>query len=140
MTEATQTAEQPTETNLSAAIKKYIEFRDSIDRHQAEFDAKTKPMKAAMKTIEGYFMNLVNKTGQTTFGTPDGTAFRDTKTGCNVKDWDTFLAWMKENDAHHLLNKAVNKTAVKEYIDAHDTPPPGVEWVSIYDIKIRRPS
>lgn len=136
MTEATQAA--VVDVNLDGAIAKYVELRDAVARHEADFKAKTAPMQAAMKTIEGYFMNLVNKTGQTTFGGPSGTAFRDTKTGCNVKDWETFLPWMKANDAFQLLNKAVNKTAVKEYIDAHDTPPPGIEWVAIYDIKIRR--
>lgn len=124
--------------NLDQVVAQYLALREGSERIMKEAEAKVVPMKAAMKTIESYFMKLVNETGQTKFGTPSGTAFRDTKTGCNVKDWDTFLTWMREQQAFFLLNKAVNKTAVKEYMDAHGTPPPGIEWIAMHDIKIRR--
>lgn len=124
--------------NLEAVIKKYIELRDAKDRADAEAKAKAEPLQKAMKAIETFLMDLAIKTGQTKFGTPDGTAFITTKTGCNVADWDATLKFIEEKRAFNLLNRAVNKTAVGEFIEANGAPPPGINWVAMKEIQIRR--
>lgn len=133
MTEAVDQA------NIEQVIAKYIELRDAVEREAALLKDKTKPMLAAMTTIETFLMKLSNDTGQTQFGTAAGTAFVTTKTGCNVTNWDETVAFIKGNDAFFLLNKAVNKTAVSEYMDAHQGAlPPGVKWEVMKAIQIRR--
>jgi len=127
-------------TNIGEIVKKYVELRDTKDRIAADAKAKTDPISVAMKTIETYLMKLSQDTGQTQFGTEFGTAFVTTKKGCNVTDWDATVEYIRTNGAFNLLNKAVNKTAVDEYIEKHGMPPPGVNWVVMKDIQIRRPN
>lgn len=124
---------------IDEIVEKYIKLRDESDRIAARAKADLEPVAAAMKGIETYLMALAQKTGQTKFGTKAGTAFITTKTGCNVGDWDTALGFIREQNAWHLLNKAVNKTAVGEYMEANQgQTPPGVEWVALKAIQIRR--
>lgn len=124
---------------IEEMIGKYIEFRDAVERETKALKAKIAPWEASMRTIETYLMGLSLKTGQTTFGTPSGTAYRTQKTACNVEDWEVTLPFIINGNTH-MLNKAVNKTAVGEYVAANGTPPPGVKWIVMEDIQVRRPS
>jgi hypothetical protein len=133
MTEDTQVAAP----NIEEIIGKYIDLRDSIERETKALANKLAPSQAAMKTIETYLMKVTNETGQTKLGTKHGTAFVTTKTGCNVADWDLTLPFILNGNTH-LLNKAVNKTAVGEYIEKNGQPPPGINWVVMKEIQIRR--
>src|SRR6266404_1579145 len=51
-----------------------------------------------------------------------------------------YLDMAMEKCNWHLLNKAVNKTAVGEYIDQHQSPPPGVKWTAMKVIQVRKKS
>ena len=132
-----QTAAPAPQPNIDDVIGKYIDLRDSVERENAALKDKLAPMQAAMKTIETYLMQVAITTGQTKFGTKHGTAFITTKTGCNVADWDAALRFILDGHTH-LLNKAVNKTAVGEYIEKNGSPPPGINWVAMREIQIRR--
>jgi hypothetical protein len=124
--------------NIEEVIGKYIDLRDTVERKTAALKDELAPVNAAMKTIESYLMSVAIETGQTKFGTARGTAFITTKTACNVADWDQVLAYIKTHDAFHILNKAVNKTAVGEIVDATGAPVPGVNWVTMKEIQVRR--
>lgn len=122
---------------VDEVISKYLDLREQIEKIEADHKAKTAPLKSAMEGIEKYLLALSNKTGQTQFGTERGTAFLSTVTACKVSDWEATKKYIQDHGAFHLLNKAVNKTAVGEFIEQHAVPPPGVEWVKMREIKVR---
>lgn len=126
--------------NIEEVIGKYIDLRDACDRENNALKDRLAPMQAAMKTIEAYLMNVANATGQTKFGTERGTAFVTTKTGCNIADKESFKAFVQSDPGNwRLLTLSANKTAVAEYIEkGTGTPPPGLNWVVMKDIQIRR--
>ena len=59
-----------------------------------------------------------------------GMTFFTTQDSVTVGDWDAALAYIIEHKAWHLLNHALNKTAVKEHIEANKEPPPGADYQS----------
>jgi hypothetical protein len=126
--------------NIEAVIGKYIDLRDAVSRETEALKDRLAPMQAAMKTIETYLMDVAIKTGQTKFGTQYGTAFIATKTGCNIADKDAYWNYLMENptERRHLLTLSANKTAVGEHIEKAGTPPPGINWVAMKEIQIRR--
>lgn len=123
---------------IAAIIEKYIELRDAVDAINAKAKADVAALQTAMDGIESYMMKLAVETGQTQFGSPAGTAFVTTQDRCNVADWDAVLAFARENNMWNILTKGVSKTVVKEYLDAHETLPPGVNWSTAKVIQIRR--
>jgi hypothetical protein len=126
--------------NIESVIGKYIELRDAVERETAELKNRLVPMQTAMKTIETYLMDVALKTGQTKFGTQFGTAFIATKTGCNIADKDAYWNYIMQdpNGRRHLLTLSAAKTSVGEHIEKNGTPPPGINWVAMKEIQIRR--
>ena len=124
--------------DIDAIVKKYVDLRDSIDAINKETKARVAVLEEAQGALASVLMKLAKEQGVSSFKTDSGTAFIQTKTYAGVADWSRTIEYIKANDAYYLLNKAVNKTAVKEYIDKHETPPPGVNWTVEQEIQVRR--
>ena len=124
--------------NVESIIAKYIELRDAEDKAKADYNAIVAPLKAAREGLEAYLMKLANDTGQTSFGCGAGTAFITTETHCGVADWNAVLEFVQAEGLWNMLTKSVSKTVVKEYLDAHEQLPPGINWTAMKAIQIRR--
>lgn len=123
---------------IDEVITKYIALRDQKDAIAADAKEKTKAVEAGMGVIEAWLLNELNLQGLTTFSCDVGTAFVKTTDFANVADWNLTLEFIKANEMYQMLKKDVNKTAVKEFIDAHGVPPPGVNWGSKLEVQVRR--
>lgn len=126
------------QVDIESIIKKYVELRDAIDAVNAEAKKKVAALVEAQDTISSVLMKLAKEQGVTSFKTESGTAFIATKDHAGVADWPRVIEFIEQNKAWNLLNKAVNKTAVKEYIDQHEIPPPGVNYTVMQEIQVRR--
>lgn len=124
--------------DINSLVEKYVSLRDGIDKLKTDFEAKKKPLEDAQDTIANYLMKIANDQGVSSFKTPAGTAFKQKVTRCSVENSDDFIDFVKTNNAYNMLPKQVNKTAVQEYIDLHEAPPPGVRFTALYEIQIRR--
>lgn len=132
--------EQAAAPKTDEIIAKYIALRDSIAGINKRAKDEIAPLQTAMDTIESYLMNLMNNSGQNTMGTSAGTAFITTKTGCNISDKTEFVKYLLEDPERvtRLLTISANKTAVGEHIDKNGTPPPGIKWVVMREVQVRR--
>lgn len=126
--------------DIEAAVRKYVELRDACERIDKETKERKAPLEVAMKTLESVLMKLCNDQGVTQFKTAAGTAFIQTVSRCSAPDFDATLKHIVDTGEFHLLNRSVNKTAVAEYIEKHEQPPPGVAWSVSREIQVRRPS
>lgn len=104
-------------------------------RHKAELE----PLKEELRMCEMFVKDAMNKGNMQQLKIASGhQAFFTTKDSATVEDWDLALDSIRNNSAWHLLNRAVNKTAVKEYVEANKVPPPGVKYESYRDLSWRR--
>lgn len=126
------------QVDIDSLVKKYVELRDAIDAVNAEAKKRVTVLEEAQEVIASVLMKLAKEQGVTSFKTESGTAFIATKDHAGVADWPRVLEFIEQNKAWNLLNKAVNKTAVKEYISQHETPPPGVNYTVVQEIQVRR--
>ncbi len=126
------------QVDIDSIIKKYVELRDAIDAVNNEAKKKVATLTEAQDVLSSVLMKLAKEQGVSSFKTDSGTAFVQTKTYAGIANWNQTIEYIKANDAYNLLNKAVNKTAVKEYIDKHEIPPPGVNWTVEQEIQVRR--
>jgi len=125
---------------VEQVIEKYIELRDQVDAIEAECAQRTTQAKQQMKLLEAWMQEQINTTGVTSFKTPAGTAYQDTVTSCKVANFDTFLDFVRQNDAWHMLTRGASKDAVKEFMkeSQEGVPPPGIDWTEIRAVKFRR--
>jgi hypothetical protein len=124
--------------NVTDLVDKYIRLRDRKAQMDADHKQKLAPIQAAMDKAEAALLALFDQQGMDSAGCAAGTAYRTTRTSATVADMDAFLAWVKENEMWHFLERRVAKTQVDEYVAANSDLPPGVNYNSMTSINVRR--
>lgn len=126
------------ETNTGELIDRFISLRELVDEATNKFKARLKVVANEMEMIEALLLTRLNESGAESSSSKTGTVFKTTTTRCGVGDWDELLPFIIDGNTQ-LLNHAVNKTAVKEYMDEHEGKlPPGVRWDEETVIQIRK--
>ncbi len=125
---------------VERVIEKYIGTRDAIEAEKKLFDSRVSTLKALQEKREKWLMGALDKMGATSIKAPHGTVFIDWKDSATVADAGTFLAWVHEDwdERNTFLENRVSKTAVKQRLEDGETPPPGVNYTKVKDVKVRR--
>lgn len=129
-------------TTLTAeqVIAAYIRLRNRKERLTAEYKANCEKLNTDMAKMENWLQETMATHNLNAVNTDAGTAFKVTTEHASVSDMDALLNFIRENDAWHLLEKRVSKTGVKGYLDEDLPLPPGVDWFTKQEIRIRKPS
>jgi len=130
----------PKELTVDAVIDTYIKLRAQKEVVEADVKDRLAGIKEKMLKLEAWIQAKSEETGVKSFKTDAGTAFMTTTDFASVGDWDAVLDFIKTHDAYDMLNKAVNKKAVREYIDANEAIPSGVNFGTKISVSIRRPT
>lgn len=125
---------------VDQAIAAYMKLRAKKSEVEARIKDEVAQLEASMDKIEKWIKAQADDMGVTSFKTKHGTAFLTTKDYANVENWDATLDFIKKNDAYDMLNKAVNKTAVRGYIEQHKSVPPGVNYGTKIEVNVRKPT
>lgn len=129
--------------NTGAAVKKYIELRDYLERRGKEYEVEIAPYRAAMETIENAIAAEFVALGDVqNIKTEYGTAMRVKWTAVKMADRPTFMGFIADDfwKRSSFLTSAVTKTEVQDWIESHGAPPPGLDFSQGYKINIRRAS
>jgi hypothetical protein len=129
-----------TELTVDAVIDTYIKLRTQKEMVEANAKEQVGNIKIKLDKLEAWIQAKSDETGVKSFKTDHGTAFLATSDFASVGDWDAVLGFIKANGAYDLLNKAVNKSAVREYLDANGAVPPGVNFGTKIGVSVRRPT
>ena len=129
-----------TELTVDAVIDTYIKLRAQKEAVEADVKDQLANIKVKMSKLEAWIQAKSDETGVKSFKTDHGTAFMSTSDFASVGDWDAVLSFIKDNDAYDMLNKAVNKKAVREYLDINGAVPNGVNFGTKISVSVRRPA
>lgn len=125
---------------IDDAIAAYLKLRDKKEQLEKEVEEKVEAIKAKMAKLEAWIKEQADQQGVTSFKTKHGTAFLVTTDFASVADWDSLLKFVLENEHYEMLTKSVSKVAVRDYLQAHNAIPPGVNYGTKISVNIRRPS
>lgn len=125
---------------VDAAIAAYVKLRGKKSEIEAETKAKVGVINEQLAKIEAWLKLKADEQGVTSFKSAHGTAFLTTTDFAGVEDWDAFVEYVKENEAFHMLNKAVNKLSVRAYLDETKELPPGVKYGTKTEVQVRKPN
>jgi len=123
---------------LDDIIGKYIQLRKKKERLVQEHKEKLAIIDGNMETLEAFLLQKMDADGVTSYKTQHGTAFRNTVDQTSVANWEDLIDFIKQNDAYELLNKSVNKTAVRNYLNENLPLPPGVNYTQRMEITVRK--
>ena len=125
---------------VDQAVAAYMKLRLKKAEIEAQIKDEVSQIEASMDKIEAWIKGQADTLGVTSFKTKHGTAFLTTKDYANVENWDATLNFIKDTGAFDLLNKAVNKTAVRGYIEQNKAVPPGVNYGTKIEVSVRKPT
>ena len=126
--------------NVDDVVSTYMTLKRKKEALANSIEDQIKTIDTQMGKIEAWIKEQADVQGVTSFKTKHGTAFLSTTDFASVGDWDAVLTFIKEHEAFDMLNKAVNKTAVREYIEEHKAVPPGVNYGTKVGVSIRKPT
>ena len=128
------------EPTLDEVIRVYVAMRDEKAAKKRAFDESVKELTENMSKLEGFIKSKLQEMNVDSVKTSHGTAFTTRQVFVGVADWDSVIDYIKSTGDFGILNHAVNKTAVNEYVADKGTPPPGVKVDSFIKVAVRRTS
>jgi phage host-nuclease inhibitor protein Gam len=111
-----------------------LERKARLVEIEAEYKGRVAPIKEEIEKLEAALMKLMNEVGVQSVKTKAGTAYFSNVSSVRVVDWPVTLDFIVSNGAWDLLERRVNKTALKELEDGV----PGVAIETIRKVNVRR--
>lgn len=124
--------------NLAALVAAYIAKRDEIDVIKKRHAEELAPHQEVMKRAEGYFLDFLDANGIDSSRTEYGTFFKEISTSVTISDREAFRRYIKRSGDWSLADMRANKTGVKEFLESHNEPPPGVHVHREVVVRVRR--
>ena len=120
----------------------YIKIRDNREKLKSEYEEKDKELEEQMEVIEARLLEICKEQGADSLRTPAGTVMRRVATRYWTNDWDTMYNFIRENDAHGLLERRIHQGNFKQFMSEHegDGLPPGVNVMREFAVTVRKPS
>lgn len=129
-----------TEPSANEVIAAYVKHRGEKERLTAAYKADVKVIDDKLKKLEVWLQMWLSKEQLNSVNTDAGTAYKTTVEQATVSDMTSFIEFVKDNEAWHLLEKRVSKTGIREMLDADEPIPPGVNWYVTTAINVRKPN
>tara|TARA_R110000772_G_scaffold51809_10_gene118909 strand:- start:1489 stop:1872 length:384 start_codon:yes stop_codon:yes gene_type:complete len=121
------------------AVAGYIQLRDMKKAMQAKHSEEMAPIKERMDKIEAWFLReLQVKQKAESVRTESGTVYLTRVTKPKVQDGAVFLDFLKANDLLHMLELRPSTSAVEEFIEANNAPPPGISVTREINARVRK--
>lgn len=125
-------------------VGKFVELRDRRAVLKKDYESQDKQLKDLMEKIENKLHAMLVEAGETSKKTQYGIVFKTMKDYANVADWDSVIEFIRDNEAWGMLERRVSKTEVKTLMAPDENgkftkpPPPGVNFVQVETVGIRR--
>lgn len=128
----------PARVPINTRVGQYVALRDKIKEKEAAHKDELKPFKETLEKLGAVILAHLNETGAESVRTDAGTAYVTPKRSATLADANAFFEYVKENEAWDLMDRKANVTAVADFVEEHNAPPPGVNYTTILNVGIRR--
>jgi hypothetical protein len=127
------------DTNLDQLVEVYIKIRDAKAEAAKKASAVEAEFNDQLDTLESHMLEVCKATGASSIKTPHGTIMQSVKTRYWTNDWEKFYAFMFEHNVPELLEKRIQQTNMKQFLEENpDMLPLGINVDSEHSITVRR--
>ena len=126
--------------NAQELIDRYIQIRSAKEELAKKQKADNARINSALDKIETMLMTQMEDIGSDSIKTKAGTCYRSIRTSVKVEDRDTFLDFVRTNEAWDLLESRAAKKDVETFLEEHQDIPPGLSIRRDAIVGVRRPS
>jgi hypothetical protein len=130
---------QEEKPSVDSLAQTYIKMRDKREVLKRDWEAKDTAIKTQMEVIEQALLDLCKEINANSISTNHGTVIRSVKSRYWTNDWDSLYRVIKEHDAFGLLEKRIQQTHMKEFLQENpDLLPAGLNVENQYTVLVRR--
>jgi len=130
--------EHPPTVDISKRVDQYVRLRDLIKTKEDEHKAVLKPYKEMLEKLNSVLLDHLNTINGESVRTDTGTVYRTEKKAASLADPDAFMRYVIGSQAWDLLDRKANVTAVADFIEENNAPPPGVNFSTTFVVGVRR--
>jgi hypothetical protein len=128
---------EPTAKQLAAVFLKIKAKREELSK---VFKAQDGELEEQQKLIKETLLTMCREQDTDGFQTEAGRVTRSKKTKYWTSDWDEFGKFLIKHNAPELLNKQINQSNMKTFLEENpDDLPPGLNIDTEYVISIYKP-
>lgn len=127
-----------TPNDAGKRIEQYIAVRDKIKELEDRHTEALKPLHEIKAMLSGWLQQFLDTTGSEAVKTEHGTAFLTTRYSATLADPKAFMDFVIANQKFDLLDKRANAPAVRDYVEANKTLPPGCTLTPVQTVGVRR--
>lgn len=124
--------------NFEMLVDQYVKLRDKLKEADDAHKEKTAAAREYKAQLEARLLEKLNEAGGDSVKTKAGTVYRTTRRSATIADGDAFRKFVISNEAFDLVDWRANATAVGDFIDDQQVPPPGVNFTTAFTVGIRR--
>jgi len=131
--------EQSAPVDLGKLTAIYIKIRDKRSENKRAFEAEDTELKEQMEVLEIQMLDVCKEMNADSIRTPHGTIIRSVKSRYWTNDWDSMYQLIKEHGAFGLLEKRIQQTNMKEFLQENpNVLPAGLNVENAYSVVVRR--
>ena len=128
-----------TQEEIDKLVRVFIKMRDKRSELAREAKEKEDELEAKMDKVRKALLNYCKDNGLEYVRTESGTFFRSIKTSYTTSDWTSMHKFMIENKALDLVDKRLNQTNMKQFLEENpELLPPGLNVEREYAVTVRR--
>lgn len=128
----------PVEQPIDMLVDRFIKLRDGLKVADEAHKEKTKAAREYLDQLNAQLLMRLNALGGESVKTRVGTVYRSSRKSASIADGKAFREFVTEGGHFDLLDWKANATAVADFIDAHEAPPPGVSFSVAFQVGVRR--
>jgi len=129
-------SETPTAEKLTSV---YIKIKDRRSELTAKFKEEDSALSDQLNKVKQALLKYCEEQGVDSVKTSAGMFYRSARTRYWTSDWSSMHEFILENEVPELLDKRVNQSNMKQYLEENpDLVPKGLNVDSEYVVSVRR--
>jgi hypothetical protein len=137
MPETAEEAAPDVIAKLEKRIAQYVEVRLKIREVTARHEEELKPLIDLHNDLTAWLIEMLDAAGAKSIKTNQGTIYQNTRYTASTTDPKAFMDYVISNNAFDLLDRKADPTAVRDFIEQHESEPPGVQLSAIRTVGVR---
>lgn len=121
-------------------VAQYVQLRDELKRMDEEHSERKRPLNELKEKLEAQMLEHIQSTNSKSVSTMAGTMYITPRKSASLADAAAFMDYVISNNAWDLLDRKANVSAVEDYVNEHDAPPPGCNFTTRLTIGVQRKS
>ena len=117
----------------------YLKIRDKKAQLSSDFKRQEEDLNQKLDTVKAALLDYCKEQGLESVKTSEGLFYRSVKTRYWTSDWEAMHQFVMEHEVPEFLEKRLNQTNVKTFLEENpETVPKGLNVDSEYIISVRK--